>query len=218
MSELKALINPVTPFQQNASIIYCSSSKKCAFVDPGGDIESLLAVAKENGLIPEKILLTHGHIDHAGGATELAEILKLEIHGPHIDDKFLLDELKTQGEMFGMEARNCTPDKWLKEGDIINVGELTLDVYFCPGHTPGHIIFFNKVSKLALVWDVRFKGAIGRTDLPGGNHQDLLDSIAIKLWPLGNDVKFIPGHGPVSTFGEERRSNAFVADGILQKS
>lgn len=218
MSELKALINPVTPFQQNASIIYCSSSKKCAFVDPGGDIESLLAVAKENGLIPEKILLTHGHIDHAGGATELAEILKLEIHGPHIDDKFLLDELKTQGEMFGMEARNCTPDKWLKEGDIINVGELTLDVYFCPGHTPGHIIFFNKVSKLALVGDVLFKGSIGRTDLPGGNHQDLLDSIAIKLWPLGSDVKFIPGHGPVSTFGEERRSNAFVADGILQKS
>jgi hydroxyacylglutathione hydrolase len=218
MSEIKALINPVTPFQQNASIIYCSSTKKCAFVDPGGDIESLLSMAQENDLIPEKILLTHGHIDHAGGATELAEILKLEIHGPHMDDKFLLDELKAQGEMFGMQSRNCSPDKWLQEGDEVTIGELSLKVYFCPGHTPGHIIFFNKASKLALVGDVLFKGSIGRTDLPGGNHQDLLDSIAKKLWPLGNDVEFIPGHGPISTFGQERINNAFVADNILNNS
>jgi glyoxylase-like metal-dependent hydrolase (beta-lactamase superfamily II) len=135
-----------------------------------------------------------------------------------MDDKFLLDELKAQGEMFGMQARNCSPDKWLEEGDEVTIGELILEVYFCPGHTPGHIIFFNKASKLALVGDVLFKGSIGRTDLPGGNHQDLLDSIAMKLWPLGNDVEFIPGHGPMSTFGQERINNAFVADNILNNS
>ena len=140
------------------------------------------------------------------------------VNGPHMDDKFLLDELKAQGEMFGMQARNCSPDKWLQEGDEVTIGELSLKVYFCPGHTPGHIIYFNKASKLALVGDVLFKGSIGRTDLPGGNHQDLLDSIAKKLWPLGNDVEFIPGHGPISTFGQERINNVFVADNILNNS
>ena len=218
MSLLKSLIVPVTPFQQNASIIYCSSSKKCAFVDPGGDIDSLLIAAKENDLIPEKILLTHGHIDHAGGATELAEILQLRIEGPHIKDKFLLDDLEKQGAMFGMSARNCIPDKWLNEGDKVSVGEISLEIYFCPGHTPGHIIFYDALSKFALVGDVLFRGSIGRTDLPGGNHQDLLDSIVSKLWPLGNDVEFIPGHGPVSNFGQERMNNAFVADSILNKN
>ncbi len=218
MSLLKSLIVPVTPFQQNASIIYCSSSKKCAFVDPGGDIDSLLIAAKENDLIPEKILLTHGHIDHAGGATELAEILQLRIEGPHIKDKFLLDDLEKQGAMFGMSARNCFPDKWLNEGDKVSVGEISLEIYFCPGHTPGHIIFYNALSKFALVGDVLFRGSIGRTDLPGGNHQDLLDSIVSKLWPLGNDVEFIPGHGPVSNFGQERMNNAFVADSVLNKT
>lgn len=218
MSLLKSLIVPVTPFQQNASIIYCSSSKKCAFVDPGGDIDSLLLKAKENNLIPEKILLTHGHIDHAGGATELAEILQLKIEGPHIKDKFLLDDLERQGAMFGMMSRNCMPDKWLNEGDKVTVGEISLEILFCPGHTPGHIIFYDAYSKFALVGDVLFKGSIGRTDLPGGNHQDLLDSIVTKLWPLGNDVEFIPGHGPLSNFGLERMSNAFVADSILSKT
>ncbi len=218
MSLLKSLIVPVTPFQQNASIIYCSSSKKCAFVDPGGDIDSLLLTAKENDLIPEKILLTHGHIDHAGGATELAEILQLKIEGPHIKDKFLLDDLGRQGAMFGMVSRNCMPDKWLNEGDKVTVGEISLEILFCPGHTPGHIIFYDASSKFALVGDVLFKGSIGRTDLPGGNHQDLIDSIVTKLWPLGNDVEFIPGHGPVSNFGLERMSNAFVADSILSKT
>ena len=218
MSLLKSLIVQVTPFQQNASIIYCSSSKKCAFVDPGGDIDSLLLTAKENDLIPEKILLTHGHIDHAGGATELAEILQLKIEGPHIKDKFLLDDLGRQGAMFGMVSRNCMPDKWLNEGDKVTVGEISLEILFCPGHTPGHIIFYDASSKFALVGDVLFKGSIGRTDLPGGNHQDLIDSIVTKLWPLGNDVEFIPGHGPVSNFGLERMSNAFVADSILSKT
>ena len=212
---LKFLIQPVTPFQQNASILFCSKTKKCAIVDPGGDIEILMKLAKENDLIPEKILLTHGHIDHAGGATELSEILKVEIHGPHIEDKFLLDSLQSQGEMFGMPSKDCHPSLWLKEGDEVSVGEEKLDVYFCPGHTPGHIIFFNKDSNLAIVGDVLFSGSIGRTDLPGGNFDQLIESVKTKLWPLGNDIDFIPGHGPVSTFKAERLSNAFVSDSVL---
>lgn len=215
MSSLKTIIVQVTPFAQNASIIYCNETKKCAFVDPGGDIELLLNKAKENDLIPEKILLTHGHIDHAGGASELSEILNINIEGPSIEDKFLLDSLKDQGEMFGMQSRNCIPNLWLQDGDIVTVGQISLDVYFCPGHTPGHVIFYAKESKVALVGDVLFQGSIGRTDLPGGNHQDLIDSIVNKLWPLGDDVKFIPGHGNVSNFGVERQTNAFVADSVL---
>lgn len=215
MSSLKTIIVQVTPFAQNASIIYCNETKKCAFVDPGGDIELLLNKAKENDLIPEKILLTHGHIDHAGGASELSEILNINIEGPSIEDKFLLDSLKDQGEMFGMRSRNCIPNLWLQDGDIVTVGQISLDVYFCPGHTPGHVIFYAKESKVALVGDVLFQGSIGRTDLPGGNHQDLIDSIVNKLWPLGDDVKFIPGHGDVSNFGVERQTNAFVADSVL---
>tara|TARA_B000000441_G_C21582620_1_gene255266 strand:+ start:43 stop:693 length:651 start_codon:yes stop_codon:yes gene_type:complete len=212
---LKALIQPVTLFQQNASIIYCSNTNKCAIVDPGGDIEILLEIAKNNNLIPEKILLTHGHIDHAGGATELSEILKVEIHGPHIEDKFLLDELQKQGEMFGLPSKDCKPDVWLDEGDIVELGEEKLDVYFCPGHTPGHIIFYNEANKLALVGDVLFNGSIGRTDLPGGNHDQLINSVKDKLWPLGKEIEFIPGHGPMSTFEAERLSNPFVSDQTL---
>ena len=212
---LKALVQPVTLFQQNASIIYCSTSKKCAIVDPGGDIEILLEIAKNNNLIPEKILLTHGHIDHAGGATELSEILKVEIHGPHIEDKFLLDGLQEQGQMFGLSSKDCQPDLWLNEGDIVEIGEEKLDVYFCPGHTPGHIIFYNKENKLAIVGDVLFNGSIGRTDLPGGNHDQLINSVKEKLWPLGKDIEFIPGHGPMSTFKAERISNPFVSDQAL---
>lgn len=212
---LKALVQPVTLFQQNASIIYCSTSKKCAIVDPGGDIEILLEIAKNNNLIPEKILLTHGHIDHAGGATELSEILKVEIHGPHIEDKFLLDGLQEQGQMFGLPSKDCQPDLWLNEGDIVEVGEEKLDVYFCPGHTPGHIIFYNEKNKLAIVGDVLFNGSIGRTDLPGGNHDQLINSVKQKLWPLGKDIEFIPGHGPMSTFKAERISNPFVSDQAL---
>ena len=212
---LKALVQPVTLFQQNASIIYCSNTNKCAIVDPGGDIEILLEIAKNNNLIPEKILLTHGHIDHAGGATELSEILKVEIHGPHIEDKFLLDGLQEQGQMFGLPSKDCQPDLWLSEGDIIEVGEEKLDVYFCPGHTPGHIIFYNKSNKLAIVGDVLFNGSIGRTDLPGGNYDQLINSVKEKLWPLGKDIEFIPGHGPMSTFETERLSNPFVSDQAL---
>jgi len=215
MSLIKALITPVTPFQQNAPILFCEDTKKCAFVDPGGDLDILLGAAKDNNLIPEKILLTHGHIDHAGGASELASMLSIEIEGPHKEDTFLLDSLESQGKMFGFQARNCTPNRWLQDGDEVTIGNETLQVFFCPGHTPGHVIFFHAESNLAAVGDVLFQGSIGRTDLPGGNHQDLIDSITQKLWPLGEAVLFLPGHGPVSTFGQERQTNAFVADAIL---
>ena len=212
---LKAIVQPVTPFEQNASILYCSETKKCAIVDPGGDIEVLLKIAKDNELIPEKILLTHGHIDHAGGATEIAQILKVEIHGPHEDDKFLLDSLEEQGKMFGLNSKDCSPDVWLNEGDIVTIGKEKLETYFCPGHTPGHLIFYNSESKLAIVGDVLFCGSIGRTDLPGGNFDDLIQSVKDKLWPLGRDIEFIPGHGPMSTFEAERQSNPFVSDSVL---
>jgi len=212
---LKALVQTVTPFEQNASILFCSETNKCAIVDPGGDINILLELSKKHNLIPEKILLTHGHIDHAGGATEIAEILNVEIHGPHTDDKFLLDSLQQQGAMFGMSSRNCSPDLWLNEGDVVKIGKEKLDVYLCPGHTPGHVIFYSKNSKLAIVGDVLFNGSIGRTDLPGGNFEDLIESVKKKLWPLGNDIEFIPGHGPMSNFNAERLSNPFVSDSVL---
>tara|TARA_B100000575_G_scaffold43028_1_gene30483 strand:- start:511 stop:1161 length:651 start_codon:yes stop_codon:yes gene_type:complete len=212
---LKAIVQPVTPFDQNASILYCSETKKCAIVDPGGDIEILLKIAKDNELVPEKILLTHGHIDHAGGATEIAQILRVEIHGPHEDDKFLLDSLEEQGKMFGLSSKDCSPDVWLDEGDIVTIGKQKLETYFCPGHTPGHLIFYNLESKLAIVGDVLFCGSIGRTDLPGGNFDVLIQSVQDKLWPLGRDIEFIPGHGPMSTFEAERQSNPFVSDSVL---
>ena len=215
---LKILIKSVTPFQQNASIVFCSNTNKCAIVDPGGDIETLLTIAKNNNLLPDKILLTHGHIDHAGGATELSEILNIDIYGPHKEDEFLLNELQKQGEMFGLPSKNCNPDVWLDEGDIIKVGDEILEVFFCPGHTPGHIIFFNKKNKVALVGDVLFSGSIGRTDLHGGNFDELVNSVKNKLWPLGNDIKFFPGHGPVSTFEAERKSNPFVSDSVIGKN
>ena len=212
---LKAIVQPVTPFEQNASILYCSETKKCAIVDPGGDIEILLKIAKDNELVPEKILLTHGHIDHAGGATEIAKILRVKIHGPDEDDKFLLDSLEEQGKMFGLNSKDCSPDVWLDEGDIVTIGKEKLETYFCPGHTPGHLIFYNLESKLAIVGDVLFCGSIGRTDLPGGNFDDLIQSVKDKLWPLGRDIEFIPGHGPMSTFEAERQSNPFVSDSVL---
>ena len=207
---LKALIQPVTLFEQNASIIFCDETKKCAIVDPGGDIEILLNIAKEKELSPEKILLTHGHIDHAGGATEISEILNVEIHGPHVDDKFLLDGLQKQGEMFGLQSKNCNPDKWLDEGDIVTVGNEKLDVYFCPGHTPGHIIFFNKKGNLALVGDVLFNGSIGRTDLPGGNPNELMESIKQKILPLPDNTTIYSGHGPKTILGDEKKKNPFI--------
>jgi hydroxyacylglutathione hydrolase len=218
MSEIKTLINPVTPFEQNAPIVYCAETNKCAFVDPGGDLDKLLESAKKHQLIPDKILLTHGHLDHAGAASELSEILNIQIHGPHKEDAFLLEVLSHQGQMYGMPTRDCAPDNWLNDGDEVSVGNASFRVIFCPGHTPGHIVFFNEENKLALVGDVIFNGSIGRTDFPRGNHQDLINSITKKLWPLGDDIEFISGHGPNSTFGHERQVNMFVSDKALNKN
>jgi hydroxyacylglutathione hydrolase len=210
---LKYQIVPVTPFAQNCSVIWCDKTCKAAVVDPGGDVSRILAVVKKNNLELEKILLTHAHIDHAGGTAELSETAKVPIEGPEWEDKFWIDALPQQSEMFGFpQVGMFVPERWLKEGDQCTVGEEVLEVYHCPGHTPGHVIFYSSGSKLALVGDVLFNGSVGRTDFPRGDHATLINSIKTKLLPLGDDVSFIPGHGPMSTFGYERRTNPFVRE------
>jgi hydroxyacylglutathione hydrolase len=210
---LKVAIIPVTVYQQNCSILVCENTNKAALIDPGGESERLLSILKELGVTLEKIFLTHGHLDHVGGAADIAAVLNVPIIGPHIADKYWLDGLDRFAEMMGFPAtQNLTPGQWLEDGDKVQFGEITLDVIHCPGHTPGHVIFFNKANKLAMVGDVLFQGSIGRTDFPGGDHDQLIHSITKKLWPLGDDVQFIPGHGPTSTFGDERATNPFVAD------
>ncbi len=212
---MKYQILPVTPFQQNCTLLWCETSHKSAIVDPGGDIERILDAISHKNLIPEKVLLTHGHIDHAGCASALAQALHIPIEVPQEEDRFLLNSLSAQAEMYGFPVVGaCSPDLWLKHGDRVHFGHQELEVLHCPGHTPGHIVFYHRKNQLALVGDVLFRGSIGRTDFPRGNHADLIRSIRNQLWPLGNDVRFIPGHGPESTFGEERRSNPFVADHI----
>lgn len=207
-------IVPVTPFEQNCTLLWCGHTGQAAIVDPGGEVERLLAVIREEGVTPVKILLTHGHIDHVGGAAELAERLGVPVLGPHRDDAFLLDALPEQATMFGLSpVAPFRPGQWLDGGDRVTVGETALDVIHCPGHTPGHIVFYDAEAGLAQVGDVLFKGAIGRTDFPRGRHRDLVDSIRNRLFPLGDAVRFIPGHGPMSTFGAERRSNPFVGEG-----
>lgn len=206
-------IIPVTAFQQNCSLVVCPETRKAAFVDPGGDIDHLQAMAKELGVEIEKILLTHGHIDHCGQAGILAQRMAVPIEGPHIDDRFWIDQLKEQGINFGMAgADSFTPDRWLVDGDTVTVGLESMDVIHCPGHTPGHVVFVHQKDRVAFVGDVIFSGSIGRTDFPRGNHQQLISSIRNKLFPLGDDVAFVPGHGPMSTFGEERRSNPYVGE------
>lgn len=212
---MKAAIMPVTPLQQNCSLIWCTKSMRGALTDPGGDLDKLKAGVAKSGVTLEKILITHGHLDHCGQAGMLAEELGLPIEGPHEDDRFWIAQLDDDGARYGMEAKSFEPDRWLHDGDQVTVGELTLDVIHCPGHTPGHVIFYHEPSKFAIVGDVLFQGSIGRTDFPRGNHQDLIDSITKKLWPLGEDVLFIPGHGPTSTFGQERKTNQFVSDYAL---
>jgi glyoxylase-like metal-dependent hydrolase (beta-lactamase superfamily II) len=210
---MKIAVIPVTPFQQNCTLLLCEQTMQGAVIDPGGDIEKILDAVSQIGLALEKIFLTHGHMDHAGATAELAERFNLPIEGPHIGDKFWIDGIPEQSRRFGLApARSFTPDRWLIDGDQVQFGAITLDVYHCPGHTPGHVIFFDPVSKIAQVGDVLFQGSIGRSDLPGGDHDTLIRSIKQKLWPLGSDVVFVPGHGPLSTFGEERRSNPFVHD------
>jgi len=211
MPELKAAIVPVTPFEQNCTLIWDDETKIAAVVDPGGDVERIVAVVEEFNLKVEKIILTHGHIDHAGGAAELKEKLGVDIVGPQREDRFLLDGLAEQGRAYGLDgARDVTPDRWLEEGDTVGVGAISFNVLHCPGHTPGHIVLVQPEAKVALVGDVLFAGSIGRTDFPRGDHAALIASIREKLFPLGDDVAFICGHGPASTIGHERRNNPFL--------
>jgi hydroxyacylglutathione hydrolase len=211
---LRAAIVPVTPLQQNCTLLWCTETMRGAFVDPGGDLPKLKAAAAQHGVTIEKIILTHGHFDHCGEAKPLAEQLCIPIEGPHEADLFLLETLAEDGAKYGiMGGKAFVPDRWLVEGDTVTVGNLTLHVFETPGHTPGHVIFHHRESKLALVGDVLFQGSVGRTDFPRSNHQQLIDSIVAKLWPLGDDTAFIPGHGPTSNFGHERKYNPFVGEG-----
>jgi hydroxyacylglutathione hydrolase len=209
---LQAVIIPVTPFQQNCSVIWCTATKRAAIVDPGGGTETILAAVRQHKVTVERILVTHGHVDHSGAVADLRDRLEgVPVDGPHIADRFLLDMLPKQGAGWGMPyARAFTPDRWLDDGDSVCVGEVRFDVVWCPGHTPGHVIFHHAPSEFALVGDVIFKGSIGRTDLPGGDHATLLHSIKHKLFPLGDGVTFLPGHGEISTLGAERMSNPYV--------
>ena len=210
---MRVTIIPVTPFQQNCSLLCCESSGSAAIVDPGGDIDRILAAVEKEHVTVEKIFITHGHIDHIGGAGELAAKLDVPVEGPHQEDRFWIDALPSQSSRFGLPTiESFTPDRWLVGGADVNFGDEVLEVRHCPGHTPGHVIFFHARERLAFVGDVLFRGSIGRTDFPRSNHATLLRSIREQLWPLGDDVTFVPGHGPESTFGEERRTNPFVAD------
>jgi glyoxylase-like metal-dependent hydrolase (beta-lactamase superfamily II) len=216
---MKVAIIPVTPFQQNCSLLVCEQTNKAAVVDPGGDLALILDAVKQQGAELEKILLTHGHIDHCGGTAQLSKQLGLPVEGPHYDDRFLIDDLPQQGLRFGFpQLQGFTPARWLVGGDTVRFGRVELQVRHCPGHTPGHVIFFSPGHRLALVGDVLFAGSIGRTDLPRGDHATLIRSICEQLWPLGRDVTFICGHGPTSTFGEERESNPFVADSVIERA
>jgi len=212
---LRVAIVPVTPIQQNCTILWCTATMKAAVVDPGGDLPRIKAAVAQAGVTVEKILLTHGHIDHAGAAKPLADELGVPIEGPHEPDRFWLSRLDDDGRQWGIAGTPFEPDRWLVERDTVSVGDLVLDVFETPGHTLGHVIFHHPPSRFALVGDVLFQGSVGRSDLPGGDHEQLVETIVTKLWPLGSDTAFIPGHGQPSTFAHERRHNPFVADGVL---
>lgn len=210
---MKVTVIPVTPFQQNCSVLFCESTGKAAVVDPGGELDKIIAAVEEHGAEIEKIFVTHAHIDHAGGVAELAEYLNVPIEGPHREDQFWIDMLEEQAAMFDFPAsKKFEPNRWLEQGDKVEFGKISLDVHHCPGHTPGHVIFHQLETQLAIVGDVLFQGSIGRTDFPKGDHATLISSIKQRLWPLGDNVQFIPGHGPASTFGHERLTNPFVRD------
>ena len=213
---IRAMIAPVTALQQNCTIVWCVKTNKAAVIDPGGEVDRLLAAIAEQGLTVEKIWITHGHMDHAGGTAALKDATGVPIEGPHRDDAFWIDRIAESGARFGMpDARAFTPDRWLEDGDKVTLGETEWEVYHCPGHTPGHVVFFNREGRFAQVGDVLFAGSIGRTDFPRGSFPDLVASITGKLWPLGDDVTFVPGHEQLSTFGQERRTNPFVSDEAL---
>jgi hydroxyacylglutathione hydrolase len=214
---MKVMIVTVTPFDQNCSVIWCEKTKRAAVVDPGGNLERIEHVLKTEGLTLEKILLTHAHIDHAGATAELARRKQVPIEGPHRGDQFWIDGLPEAGARYGFEfAEVFTPNRWLEQGDTVTVGDETLQVKHCPGHTPGHVVFFHPTQRFALVGDVLFQGSIGRTDFPQGNHDDLINAIRNNLFPLGDDVQFVPGHGPISSFGHERQYNPFVGDRLFK--
>ncbi len=208
---MKFFIIPVTPYQQNCSLLICEQTRQAAVVDPGGDLELILHKVDREKVELKSILVTHGHLDHVGAVAELAEKLSLPIYGPQIEDKFWIAALSEQCRNFGFPpCDSFVPNRWLNDGDRVKIGNETLEVIHCPGHTPGHVVYYNADAKLAVVGDVLFNGSIGRTDFPKGDFNTLITSIRTKLWPLGDDVAFIPGHGPMSTFGEEMRSNPFV--------
>ena len=212
---LRAAIIPVTPLQQNCTLLWCTQTMRGAFVDPGGDLPRLKAAAQQAGVTIEKILLTHGHIDHCGSAGILATEIGVPIEGPHEADRFWIDRLEDDARKYGIPGQPFEPGRWLADEDQVTVGNLTLEVRHCPGHTPGHVVFHHPQSKLAMVGDVLFQGSIGRWDFPHGNHQHLIESITQRLWPMGGDTAFVPGHGPMSTFGHERATNPFVGDNAL---
>ena len=209
---LKAAIVPVTPFEQNCTLLWDETSKMGAVVDPGGDVPRILEAIKEIGISIEKVVLTHGHLDHVGGAAELAKTLGVKIEGPHEADKFLMEGVAAQARSYGLAGlANATSDRWLKEGDTLTVAGHAFEIFHCPGHSPGSLVYFSRKQRFALVGDVLFQGSIGRTDFPYGDHDTLISGIKTKLLPLGDDIAFICGHGPASTFGDERKSNPFIA-------
>lgn len=212
MGQLNAIIVPVTPFQQNCAILFDAETKQGVVIDPGGDVEAIGEALKEIGVTVQAIWLTHGHIDHAGGAMDLKDALGIDIVGPHQGDRPLLENLENQARMFGVgdSVRNVVPDRYLNDGESVSFGSHVFEVLHCPGHAPGHVVFFNRAARFALVGDVLFRGSIGRTDLFGGDHAALIASIKTKLLPLGDDVGFLCGHGPGGNFGEERRTNPFL--------
>ena len=210
---INAMIAPVTPLQQNCTIVWCTKTMKAAIIDPGGETPRLLGALADRGLTLEKIWITHGHLDHAGAAQAIKDITGVPIEGPHKADQFWIDDIPESGRKYGLpDAKSFTPDRWLDDGDVVTLGETEFEVLHCPGHTPGHVIFFHRGSRFAQGGDVLFKGSIGRTDFPQGNFEHLIAAITQKLWPLGDDVQFVPGHGPMSTFGAERKSNPYVSD------
>ncbi len=212
---LRAAVVSVTPLQQNCTLVWCTRTMRGAAIDPGGDLPRIEAAAAQHGVTIDKILLTHGHIDHCGQAGMLAAKLGIPIEGPQQEDRFWIARLAEDGGTYGIAAESFEPTRWLEDGDTVTVGELTLDVYHTPGHTPGHVIFHHPASRFAQVGDVLFAGSIGRTDFPRGSMEDLVTSVVTKLWPLGDDTLFVPGHGPTSTFGRERQTNPFVGDRAL---
>lgn len=210
---LQFQIIPVTSYQQNCSLLWCTETMSGCVIDPGGDVEAITAVIEQNKVQLEKILLTHGHLDHVGGTQLLAKQHDVPVFGPHKADLFWLETLPNQAQMFGFNhVDTFVPNQWLNEGEMLEVGNESISVIHCPGHTPGHVVFYHNNNQLAFVGDVLFHGSIGRTDFPKGNYETLMDSIFSKLLPLGDEVRFVPGHGPMSTLGEERISNPFLQD------